>query len=120
MVIWLKINGTQAPTPRTCKVGRYDLDSENTTRNEKGVLHRDRIRSGTYKCEYTWRLTTSELSDLTSLLSSETFTAEFYDLTTNTYHTCTMYAGDRTADTVLSRDSAGGVLVDYSCSLIEC
>ena len=38
-----KINGVTMPTPKSFKVTINDIDSENTTRDARGTMHRDRI-----------------------------------------------------------------------------
>lgn len=97
-----------------------DLDSDETNRSESGYLHRDRIRSNTYKIIATWRITVSELAKLTEALAPAEFTVKFLDLTTCSYQTCLMYAGNKSSKVVLSRsDELGDFLVDYSCNLIE-
>ena len=101
------------------EVQRADLDSNETNRSESGYLHRNRLRSGVYKVIATWRVNVSQLTALTAALSPEEFSATFVDLTTCTYRTCRMYAGDKSAKVVLGSAEMGELLVDFSCNIIE-
>lgn len=69
-----------------------DLDSENSTRSETGVLNRDRIRAGIYKLAVKWSLTTSELETLLNAISGDSFDVKFFfgELLTKK-----MYASDK-------------------------
>jgi hypothetical protein len=116
---YITINGYTLPTPISYEVQRSDLDSSETNRSESGYLHRNRLREGVYKVIATWRLTVSQLKDVTNALSPAEFSATFIDLTTFSYHTTTMYAGDRTASVVRSSESVGELLVDFSVNIIE-
>lgn len=116
---YIEINGFVAPAPVTYEVQSADLDSDQTTRNENGVLKRDRIRRNVYKIIATWRLNTDDLAKLVNALAPSSFTVKFIDLTTCTYQTKTMYAGDRSATVVIGSNSVKGILVDFSCNLIE-
>ena len=119
MTDWITINGSIMPPPTSYKVLVSDLDSENSTRNEAGVLVRDRIRAGVYKIEATWKVPVSRLSLLVNAVQPKSFTVRFFDLTTASYKTKTMYAGDRTASVLLQKSNSGETLCDFSCNLIE-
>lgn len=116
---YITINGTRLPTPTTYRVQMADLDTENTTRDETGVLHRDRIRSGVYKIIVSWRLRSSILASVISLIQSSSFTVTFFDTNTMSYQTKTMYAGDRESEVVIGDETAAGVLVDFNVDFIE-
>lgn len=116
---YITINGTRLPTPTTYRVQMADLDTENTTRDETGVLHRDRIRSGVYKIIVSWRLRSSQLASIISLIQSSSFTVTFFDTNTMSYQTKTMYAGDRESEVVIGDETAAGVLVDFNVDFIE-
>lgn len=116
---YITINGTRLPTPTTYRVQMADLDTENTTRDETGVLHRDRIRSGVYKIIVSWRLRSSILASVISLIQSSSFTVTFFDTNTMTYQTKTMYAGDRESEVIIGDETAAGVLVDFNVDFIE-
>lgn len=116
---YIAINGVLLPAPVSYEVQRSDLDSDQTTRNENGVLKRDRIRCGVYKIVASWRVHTNELEMLTNALSPSSFTVRFIDLTTCSYRTATMYAGDKSAKVVIGAEDINGIIVDYNCNLIE-
>lgn len=116
---FITIGGYQLPSPREYKVQRADLDTENTTRDEAGVLHRDRIRTGVYKIFVTWRLTSTQLSNVISRIEASSFSVTFFDPCTAQTVTRTMYSGDRSADMVLGADTIGDTMFDFSVDLIE-
>lgn len=116
---YITINGTRLPTPTTYRVQMADLDTENTTRDETGVLHRDRIRAGVYKIIVSWRLRSSQLASIISLIQSSSFTVTFFDTNTMSYQTKTMYAGDRESEVIIGDETAAGVLVDFNVDFIE-
>lgn len=116
---YITIGNYTAPTPISYEVQRADLDSDETNRSESGYLHRCRVREGVYKVIATWRITGSQLESLTEALSPASFSATFLDLTSCTYQTRTMYAGDKSASVVLGSSEAGEILVDFSCNIIE-
>lgn len=115
---WIRVNNVWLPVPVTYKVQRSDLDSEMSTRNERGVLKRDRIRQGIYKIYTTWKLPIKELSILTNAFEPESFTTYFYDVTSGKYVTAQMYAGDITAEVILPKDN-DETWCEYVCNLIE-
>lgn len=117
---YISIGGVQLPTPTSYRVEMADLDTEDTTRDEAGMLHRDRIRSGVYKLYLTWRLRSNTLQTIIPLITPVTFTVTFFDTNTMTYQTRTMYAGDRESEVIIGDENASGVLVDFTVDLIEC
>lgn len=116
---FISIGGNQLPSPRSYRVQRSDLDTENTTRDESGVLHRDRIRTGVYKIYATWRLTSSQLSSVVSAIEPASFSVTFYDPNTNATVTRSMYSGDRSSEMVVGADAAANTLWDFTVNLIE-
>lgn len=116
---FITINGTRLPSPRSYRVQRADLDSENTTRNELGVLHRDRIRQGVYKLYLTWRVNPSALASIISAIEPASFTATFYDPNTNQTVTRTLYSGDRSSEMIVNSEYTSDTLWDFSVDLIE-
>lgn len=93
------INGVRLPSPSTYKVGRQDLDSEDSGRNELGVLTRSRLRQGIFKLELEyWAIDNSKataiMNAITAASLSVTFWVEGYKVTR------TMYVGDRNSEMV--------------------
>lgn len=106
-------------SPKSYGVQRSDLDSEDSGRSETGVMFRNRIRAGVYKIQVTWRVNRSQLSAIATAISPDSFSATFFDPTTASTKTCTMYAGDRSATMVLNADTAAETLWDLSVNFIE-
>lgn len=115
------INGTSLPHPTKYDVLQSDLDSSDTTRNERGVLLRNRVRQGVLKINLSWTLRGSQVATLLSLVVPDKFTVRYIDLQTFTYKEAIMYAGDRTCN--LKYNSAvtdpKDALWDISFNLIE-
>lgn len=96
----IRINGVSLPPPSSLKVSMQDLDSEGTTRNERGVLQRDRIREGVYKIELTFNAKKgSEIQIIESAIKPAKLSVTFPS--TTGMITKQMYVGDRTKEVVL-------------------
>lgn len=113
----IRIDGVDLPQPATYKVTLQDLDSENTTRSETGLLTRDRIRAGVYELEISWRVNREELQLITDALSPAKFSVTFFDPTSSSLKTADMYAGDRQGNLLFMH--AGQSLWELSCSLMQ-
>lgn len=72
-----------------------DLDSPNTVRSETGYLQRTRIRAGVYTIDATFKVTRAELKTITDAVKDPSFPVTFYDPTTDSTPTATMYVSDR-------------------------
>lgn len=113
------INGVGLPAPTSLSVGKQDLDSPDSTRNERGYLQRDRIRAGVYRLELQFNLKkASEIRLIENTLVNSKLTVTFPDAGGNV--TKEMYVGDRTKELVLNhtnpslaRWSLGFNLVEY-------
>lgn len=116
---FISVGGVPLPPPRSYRVQRADLDSENTSRDEAGRLHRDRIRTGTYKIFVTFRVKPTQLSTIISAIEPASFSVTFYDPNTNATVTRTMYSGDRSSEVILGATSASNMLIDFTVDLIE-
>jgi len=55
----IKVDGVDLPTPSKFKPPEFDLDSDNSGRNELGYMQRDRIRGDISKTELQWEMLTS-------------------------------------------------------------
>ncbi len=115
----IQINGVDMPPPVEYSVSLQDIDSENTRRTETGVLQRDRVRAGVYKIEVKWLVTKTQLKTITDALKPAKFSVMFFDPTTSTNPTRSMYCGDRNADLVLNKENPDKSLWELSTSLIE-
>ena len=90
----ISIDGVDLPSPSVYRLPRFDMDSSDTTRNELGVLQRDRIRQGIYKIELEWKAITSPQLHLIEM-AIEPARVQVKFLTATGYKTKTMYVGDR-------------------------
>ena len=111
----IQINGTSFPiAPITYEIGRADLDSEDSGRSaETGVMIRYPIRKGVFKIELTFRGTAAQIKSIENLVVPTSFSVTFPYL--GDTWTKTMYAGDRAAAKVRTRDDWW----DFSVNLIE-
>lgn len=114
---------TALPNPKEggYKVSLSDLDGEGAGRSGTGVLVRDRIRAGVYKIEVTWIVTKAQLKTITDAIATASFSVTFFDPTTNSDPTKTMYTGDRSASLIsyVSEASPANSTWELSLSLIE-
>lgn len=96
----ITIDGVDLPSPSTLKVSMQDLDSPDTTRNEVGVLQRDRVRGGVYKIELSFNVKRgSDIQIVESAIQNASLEVTFPDTTGRI--TKTMYAGDRSKEVIL-------------------
>lgn len=94
----IQINGVDMPDPSDFSVVIQSIDSDNTNRNEQGVLQRDRVRDGVHKLTLKWNaLTGANASAVLQAVSPASFRVSFTDPLTNAPTTLTLYSGDRTA-----------------------
>lgn len=90
----ITIDGVVLPDPSSLSVSTQDLDSPDTTRNELGILQRDRIRGGMYKIELEFNVKKgSEIQEIEATLTKPKFSVTFMD--TEGPITKEMYAGDK-------------------------
>lgn len=94
MAAFIIIDGVELPTPDSCKLTEYDLDSAQSGRPESGVMFRERVRAKLISLDdISWSALTPEQAVLvrTALLPltvSVTVRAPWGETTR------TMYAGD--------------------------
>ena len=101
----IQINGIDMPDPSTLSVVVQSIDSDSTTRNEEGILQRDRVRDGVHKLTLKWNaLTGADASRVLQAVSPASFTVSFNDPLTNAPTSITLYSGDRTAEGIKARD----------------
>ncbi len=113
------ISGVLMPAPRTYSVSTFDLDSSDSGRNETGVMYRNRIRSGVYKLQTTFRVNRRDLNTIMDAIKEASFSVRFFDPDIGGYKTCTMYAGDKQSTMLLNSNSADETLWDFSVNFIE-
>ena len=117
---WLKINGTEAPTPTEWTVVDSDFDSDDSVRDETGFLHRTVIRKKQHAPKYKWRLNGKNLSKLLKMIDDTTLEVTYYDLLTKKLITFTGYPqATRQPKLVLQRKTYDECIWDFECSFIE-
>lgn len=119
----LKINDIQIATPSTLKVTLQDIDSDDTGRNQKGTIVRDRIVGGANakrKVECTWKaLTSSETSKLLKAMDGVSFNVTYPDPYTGTTRTMKAYAGDRSLPIYVMRPDGSYVWESLTANFVE-
>lgn len=113
----LTIGGAAMPEPTSLSIAYQDLDSDNSKRNEAGVLQRDRIRGGIHKLSCKWNAASaSEAHTILSAVSGTSFSVKFYDPKAAADTTITAYVGDRSDDAIATQN---GTRWAISFDLIE-
>ena len=114
----IKIGEVDLPAPSKYRVPEYDLDSSDSSRNELGIMQRDRIRQGVTKIEAGWKAITSDkLAIIQDATQPDQFEATF--VTSGGYITRTMYAGDRNINMVLYDEDYDKIRWDVDCNFVE-
>lgn len=95
-VTLLTIGTTPLPNPQ---VGGYNValndgDSENTGRSQSWQMARERVRADIYTIACNWIVTGAELATIITAIAPASFDMTFFDPLTNSYKTCTFYAGN--------------------------
>ena len=114
----IKINGVKLPDPSVYRVGRQDLDSENSGRNERGVLIRDRLRQGILKVELEWwAISNAKSNQILNAVKPSSVTVEL--LVEGRYETVKMNVGDRNSELVRFMGDMGKQAWNVSFNLVE-
>lgn len=99
-MVLLNIGGTDLHNPTTYSLQISDLDGAGTTRSLDGTLHRDRIRAGVVKIEASWEcISYADMVTIRDAVEPASFTVQYFD-GSSTLKTATMYAGDKTIESV--------------------
>lgn len=119
MVTLITINDIAMPQPSDYSVSLSDLDSSDTGRSETGYMYRNRIRTKIYKINVGFRVNKSQLKTIADAISGESFQVKFFDPTSVSAKSCTMYAGDLQAQLLKNDDTANETVWSFSFNLIE-
>lgn len=121
-MVFIQIGNYSLPAPTAYSCDYEDLDSDKTTRNERGYLKRDRLRADMFKISASFRVHIKDLSAIANAVKPKTFSVKVFDLTTGNTTTKTMYASSKHAEivSVVDKSKVGNTYVDYSFNLIEC
>ncbi len=113
----ISIDGVDLPAPHKYKLPNFDLDSEDSNRNELGYFQRDRIRDEIYKGEFEFKVDSSELALIKSAIKPAelqvTLISEVGPITK------TMYVGNRNIDMVSYDEDYNKIMWSISFSLTE-
>lgn len=77
-----------------------DLDSSSATRNEAGVLIRNRVRQGVTKIELGFTLKGETLATVLNLIKPDKVKVEYYDPRNFEPRTIQAYVGDRSCNVI--------------------
>lgn len=114
----IRINGVDLPPPSVYRLPQYDLDSEDSGRNELGVLQRDRLRQGIFRVELEWwGINNSQLQLILSAIKPSKLTVRI--LSHAGYQTKQMYAGDRNIEMVRYMGKTSKMAWNISFNLVE-
>ena len=94
----ISIDGTMLPNPTKYQVGMSDLDSSDTTRNEAGVLVRNRVRQGVTKIELSFTLQGRLAAEVLNLVTPDKVHVEYYDPRVFAPREIDAYVGDRSSN----------------------
>ena len=117
----LSINGTALPLPTKYDVGISDLDSSDTSRNEKGVLTRNRVRQGVTKISVGFTVRGSQTASILKLVEPAKVAVTYFDPRTSVTRTIQAYVGDRscTLKVYLPEMAIEDMWWEISFSLVE-
>lgn len=91
----ITIDGVSLPKPTKYNISMSDLDSAESSRNEEGVLTRNRIRQGVTKVELAFIVSNTQAAKILALVEPEKVIVECYDPRSSEPRTFEAYAGDR-------------------------
>lgn len=94
----IAIDGVMLPNPTKYLVGMSDLDSSDTTRNEAGVLVRNRVRQGVTKIELSFVLQGKHAAEVLSLVTPDKVHVEYFDPRVFEPREIDAYVGDRSSN----------------------
>lgn len=115
----ISIDGVDLPAPSKFKISTFDMDSEDTYRNELGELQRNRIRQGIYKIELEFNGKTSpDVHTIETAIAPVEFKVTFP--TPIGKQTKIMYVGDRNGpEMVRNNKNNDDIRWNISFNLIE-
>lgn len=113
----INIDGIDLPGPSSYSIPNFDLDSEDSVRNELGYFQRDRIREGIFIVELGFIVNSSDLALIKSAIKPAEFQATI--LTEIGFVTKTMMAEDRDIGMVKYNEVTDDIVWNISFNLIE-
>lgn len=117
----IEIGKTKLPYPTKYLVSMSDLDSSDTTRNEEGVLVRNRLRQGVTKIELAFTIKGQEAARILDLVKPDMVSVKYFDPRQSTTRTINAYVGDRSCNLVVYHEgmTIEEMVWEVSFNLIE-
>lgn len=94
----ISVDGVSLPNPTKYLISMSDLDSSDTTRNEAGVLVRNRLRQGVTKIELAFILRGKDASWVLDLVKPDKVRVDYFDPRLSVTRSIDAYVGDRSCD----------------------
>ena len=94
----VSINGKALPKPTKYEVTMSDLDSSDSTRNEEGVLTRNRIRQGVTKVSLGYTVRGADVAAMMALIEPAQVTATILDPRVSATRNIKAYVSDRSCN----------------------
>lgn len=127
-LVWLEINGVptgkeedKLPIPNSFVPVYSNFDSDDSSRDETGYLHRKVIRKGQVAPKFTWKITTDRLSFLLNAIDADVLEVRFFDPKKNALSEVKSCYAQATQQPklVLQKDTYKDCLWEFECSFIE-
>lgn len=117
----IAIEGVLLPYPTKYLVSMSDLDNSDTTRNEAGVLVRNRLRQGVTKIELSFIIKGKDASWVLDLVVPDKVRVDYFDPRLFVTRTIDAYVGDRSCNLQAYVDGMAieDMLWEVSFNLIE-
>ena len=91
---WLKFNGIQMPTPITCPITEYDMQTPDSGRDEAAEMHITQVRGNLTDLDISWEnLTPEQALLIRRTIAPVYFTVEVHFLGSTVFFRA--YKGDR-------------------------
>lgn len=91
---WCKINGVLLPTPITCPITEYDMQSADSGRDENAQMHITQIRGSLWDADFKWEdLSVEQAILIRNTIAPVEFTVELHFLGSTIFFRG--YKGDR-------------------------
>lgn len=91
---WMKVNGILLPTPTTCPITEYDMQSADTGRDENAVMHITQVRGNLRNCDVAWEdLTPAQAILIRNAIAPIMFTVSVHFLDSTVHFQA--FKGDR-------------------------
>ena len=116
-LFWMKINSALMPTPRSCPITEYDMQTSDSGRDESGHMHITQVVGNLIDLDVTWTdLTPAQATLIRSAIAPVNFTVEVHFLGTTIHFRA--YKGDRKWTPVFSGDgTADGTVEKWDLSV---